>query len=95
MFYWKETNKFNDFLFSENGIEVKVPGYNKENLTVYYEKNIAFILFDLKKEERLMKIPISNIKLNSIKAKIKDGILKISYEKKEDEPDIYKIDLEG
>ena len=88
MFYWKETNKFNDVLFSETGIEVKVPGYNKENLTVYYEKNTAFILFDSKREERLMGIPVSNIKLESIKAEVKDGILKISFEKEEDKPDI-------
>lgn len=105
--YWLESaNSLENFLndkhdkllieTDEDGnkfLEIEVPGFNKSNIKVTFKKGLVEVKGEKKTRSFFKKVYIGkNVK--DIKAKIEDGILKITFVNKKDDEDVKLIPLD-
>lgn len=97
-----ETNYHNRNEFEEeivgdkHIIKVSLPGYKRDNIKVSYIDNEKFLITSTKDKNtyNTMYVEAINVDVDSIRATMKEGLLKIEYKKKETEKRQIEIEEE-
>ena len=68
-------------------MEVDVPGFNENNLTISKNGDMIFVSGENNKGRKIQKSMTVPVNTDDVKAKVQDGILEITFQEKEDGSD--------